>query len=294
MFHKGYFMVARVCSALFVIMLLGSVSAIAAGQDNQTDIYNKLKLFEWLVNDSPMSKRVEEYKDETVKQQLKRAREMLDQAVEHSDRNEYALAEGHINEGLKLMTRISRKVKDEDRIERARTELYNQVKDHVDMFVVAFDRIAKEKGEVHINDMLDKDKLDSLLSSADREFMAGDLVMANHLMRQAADLVDNALSDARHEDVLLRELSFENLEQEYAYEVQRNESYVMLIDLMQKKTAPSQASASYVKKMIAANAMLREEADQLFKQGDLEQGITILERGTDKLSRALRVSGASF
>ena len=94
--------------------------------------------------------------------------------------------------------------------------------------------------------------------------------------------------------MLLRELSFENLEEEYAYEVERNESYVMIIDLLQKKSATSQASADYVKKMIEANAKKREEAELLVKNGEVEQGITLLEKSTDKLSRALRVSGASF
>ena len=294
MFYKGYAKANKICTGLFAIILCCGGGLAAAAVDEKSDIYNKLKLFAWLVNDSPMSKRVVSSDDEEAKQQLLRAREMWQQAVEHNERAEYALAEGHINEGLKLMTRVSRKVKDEDRVKKARVELYNQVRDHVDMFIEAFDRIAEEKGREHIESMLDKDKLDDIMASADSKFKEGDLVMANHLMRKAADIVDSALSDARHEDVLLRELSFENLEQEYAYEVQRNESYVMLIDLMQKKTAPSQASASYVRKMVAANEKLREEADQLVKQGDLEQGITMLEKGTDKLSRALRVSGASF
>ena len=35
-----------------------------------------------------------------------------------------------------------------------------------------------------------------------------ELALANHLIRQAADMVDAALSDARHADVLLHELTF--------------------------------------------------------------------------------------
>jgi len=64
--------------------------------------------------------------------------------------------------------------------------------------------------------------------------------------------------------------------------------------LMQKKTAPSQTSASFVKKLIEENSRLRVQADELVKKGNLEEGISVLEKGTDKLSRALRVSGASF
>ena len=193
-----------------------------------------------------------------------------------------------------VSTAVSRDFKDQDRVRKARLELYKQVKDHVDMFVAAFDRIVAEKGEDHIRKMLDREKLDSLITEAASSHEKGDLVLANHLMGQAADMVDHALSDARHEDVLLRELSFETLAEEYEYEVQRNESYVMIIDMMQKKTPKSQASIAYVQKMIDANSIQRKEADSLAGKGNYKEGIALLEASTDKLSRALRVSGASF
>jgi hypothetical protein len=276
-------------------MLLNTGNGYAASDSERSNsIYNKVKLLDWLVHDSPTTKRIENSTDVEAKQQLERAQEMWQQAVEHSERNEYELAEGHINAGLKLMTKVSRKAKDQDRVKQARIELYKQVKEHVDMFVTAFDRVVAEKGEAKVRQMLDREELDAIMSRAETAFDGGDLALANHLMRQAADMVDTALSDARHEDVLLHELNFESLEEEYAYEVSRNESYVVLIDLMQKKTARSQSSASYVQTMIEANAKLRQQADEHASNGRLEQGIAILEKGTDKLSRALRVSGAQF
>ncbi len=252
--RNDYFMVSNVCSVLIAIVLIYCGSAYAETDTERFNaLYNKVKLLGWLVNDSPVSKRIENSDDTEAKQQLKRSQEMWQQAVEHSEKSEFELAEVHISEGLKLMTSLSRKVKDEDREKQARIELYKQVKEHVDMFVSAFDRIAVEKGEENVREMLDRDELDAVMSGRTAAFDDGELVLANHLMRQAADMVDNALSDARHEDVLLHELSFESLEEEYAYEVNRNESYVMLIDLMQKKSTTSQASASYVQNMIDAN-----------------------------------------
>jgi hypothetical protein len=251
-------------------------------------------LLDWLVNDSPVTKRIEISNDAQAKQQLQRSQEMWEQAVEHNEKGEYDLAEGHINQGLKLMTELSRKVKDEDRVREARVDLYKQVKRHVDMFVVAFDRVADEKGENQVKDSLDRDQLDKITSKAEMAYENDELALANHLIRRAADMVDAALSDARHADVLLHELTFESLEEEYAYEIDRNESYMQLIDLMQKKTAPSQASADYVQKMIDENTKLRQQADVLVSQGNIQQGILVLENGTDKLSRALRISGASF
>ena len=293
--RNDYFMVSKDCSVLIAIVLIHCGSVYAETDTERFNaLYNKVKLLGWLVNDSPVSKRIENSDDAEAKQQLNRSQDMWQQAVEHSEKSEFELAEVHISEGLKLMTRLSRKVKDQDREKQARIKLYKQVKEHIDMFVSAFDRIAVEKGEDKVRGMLDRDKLDALMFRAGTAFDDGELAMANHLMRQAADMVDTALSDARHEDVLLHELNFESLEEEYEYEVSRNESYVVLIDLMQKKTARSQSSASYVQTMIEANTKLRQQADEHASNGQLEQGIAILEKGTDKLSRALRVSGAQF
>ena len=294
MARNGYFSVSTVCSALTAVVLLAAATTTAAALDKPGSVYNKVKFLDWLVHDSPVSKRVEESDDQEAGRQLERARDMWEQAVEHSEKQEYELAEVHIDEGLKLMTAVSRKFKDQERVRKARVELYKQVRHHVDMFVAAFDRVVEEKGEDHIRTMLDREKLDGLIAEAETSYADGELVLANHLMGQAADMVDHALSDARHEDVLLRELSFASLAEEYEYEVQRNESYVMIIDMMQKKTPKSQASIAYVQKMIDANAKQREEADSLAEEGDYEQGIAVLEASTDKLSRALRVSGASF
>ena len=295
MARNRYLMVSITCSLLTAVLLFaGGITASFAESDKSGAVYNKVKFLDWLVNSSPVAKRIEDSDDNEAKARLKRAQDMWEQAVEHSERNEYELAEGHINEGLKLMTRVSRKFKDKDRVEQARIDLYKQVKGHVDMFVAAFDRIAAEKGDMQIDKMLDREKLDSLIASAESRYEDDDLAMANHLMGQAADMVDHALSDARHEDVLLRELSFESLEEEYAYEVQRNESYVMIIDMLQKKTPKSQTSMAFVQKMVDDNARLRKEADGLAERGDYAEGIKLLEKSTDKLSRALRVSGAPF
>jgi hypothetical protein len=295
MMRNDYYNVSRLCLVMIAIVLFSGGSVFAASNvDRYGSIYNKIKLLDWLVNDSPVTKRIESSDDDQAKQQLQRSQEMWEQAVEHNEEGEYELAEGHINQGLLLMTELSRKIKDEDRVRQARIELYKKIKGHVEMFVVAFDRVSEEKGENHVEGMLDRTELDSILSKAQSAYEDDELALANHMMSQAADMVDVALSDARHEDVLLHELTFENLEEEYAYEIDRNESYIQLIDLMQNKTSPTQASADYVQKIIDENAKIRKHADILVSEGNLEQGITVLENGTDKLSRALRLSGVSF
>ena len=122
-----------------LLLLAAGSNVLHAADEKAGSIYNKVKFLDWLVNNSPVSVRIEKSEDAEAKQQLKRAREMYEQAVEHSERNEYELAEVHISEGLKLMTKVSRKFKDQDRVKQARIDLYKQVREHVEMFVIAFD-----------------------------------------------------------------------------------------------------------------------------------------------------------
>ena len=187
MTRNGYYFVKTARLTLIPILLL-AVSAAIAGLDKPGSIYNKVQFLDWLVHDSPVSKRVEESGDEEANKQLGRARDLWEQAVEHSEKNEFELAEVHIDEGLKLMTAVSRKFKDQERVRKARVELYKQVRDHVDMFVAAFDRIVEEKGEDHIRQMLDREKLDSLMKAAESSYASGDLVLANHLNIQQVEL----------------------------------------------------------------------------------------------------------
>ena len=140
--------------------------------------------------------------------------------------------------------------------------------------------------------MLDREKLKGTIEQAETLYQEGQYALANHQLKQAADMVESALTDARHKDVLLHALSFDNIEDEYMYEKKRNESYVMLIRLLQEKQTVPDASRHYVNKIVDANKDIVAEAEMLATKGDKKTAITVLEKGTGKLSGALRMSGA--
>lgn len=281
--------------ALFGMVLLFSLPVVSAvDDDRESAVFNKLKFFSWLVNDSPTMARILKSDDNEAIKQLENSRRLLQQAQSQYDEGEFLLAEENIATGIKEMSRVSRKIKDVDRVEKARKKLFQELKQHVQTFADVFERVAKEKNDKHIDAMLDHEKLQKTLDDADALYREGKLALANHTMKQAADIVEKAISNARHKDVLIHELSFDSLEDEYDYEKKRNESYVLLISLLQEKQTVSDASRQYVKKIVAANKGVVAEAELHAADGDNETAISILEKGTDKLSRALRMAGAPF
>jgi hypothetical protein len=226
--------------------------------------------------------------------QLSKARQLLDQAQSNYDESEWSIADEKISLGLKHMTSVSRKIKDIDRVNNSHRVLFKELKQHVQSFSVAFERVAEEKNNEVVDALLDRNKLNSFIERADALYQEGQLALANHELKKAADMVDVALRDARHKDVLLHELSFDSIDDEYIYEKKRNESYIMLISLLQDKQTVSDASRQFISKIMAANQQVVEQAEDYALSGDKVNAIRVLEKGTDKLSRALRMSGTSF
>ena len=294
-YSSNRYYISMLLSATLLFALVWTSYAISNERsDKQSAVYNKIKFFSWLVNDSPTVDRILKSSDSSAVEQLSQARLLLEQAQSSYDDDELSLADEKISTGLKKMTNVSRKIKDDDRVENARKQLFHELKKHIEMFTNAFKRVVIEKNDTMVEAMLDQNKIKLIVQRADALYQEGQLALANHELKQAADIVDVALRDARHKDVLLHELNFESIDDEYVYEIKRNESYLMLINILQDKKYVSEASRQYVNKIISSNEQDVKEAEAKADKGDKKSAIRILEKSTDKLSRALRMSGAAF
>ena len=81
-------------SVLFSMTLLFSSSVIAAEKDDRAlAVFNKLKFFSWLVNDSPTMTRIVKSTDSEAIKQLEKSRQLLQQAQAQYDKGEFLLAE---------------------------------------------------------------------------------------------------------------------------------------------------------------------------------------------------------
>ena len=81
----------------------------------------------------------------------------------------------------------------------------------------------------------------------------GDYLAANKHLFQAANLVEAALTRARDKETLVHQLKFETPEDEYAYELQRNNSNQLLIVVVKRKKPPQGTNIKYIEKLVAEN-----------------------------------------
>lgn len=253
---------------------------------------SKLQLLEKLLQGSSLAKRIERSGNSQAEALLATARKSLVQSEEELYAGQYEAAEAAANQGINAVTTASRMVVDRRYEEAGDRERYQQLRKRVLSFTEAFQRVVIEKQGQDIAGLLDQKKVGELLLDAEGLVQKGNYAMANQRMTEAADAVEHALSRARDKETLLHELKFDTPVDEYNYEKQRNKSYELLVDILEKERKGK--GLEDVRAAIELNRRRRAEADELVDGGDVVAAIRTLEEGTENLARALRRSGLAF
>jgi hypothetical protein len=145
-------------------------------------------------------------------------------------------------------------------------------------------RIAAEKGAPRGEET--SEAIARLIAAAERDAAAGSLDAAGAGAEQAYLLAKAAIGSMRGGDTLVRSLTFATKEEEYAYELDRNDTHRMLLKVLVdsgKGTAPGPALDRAVE--------LRSRGEASARAGDAASGIRYLEESTRELVRAIRAAG---
>lgn len=123
------------------------------------------------------------------------------------------------------------------------------------------------------------------LASADR------LVEARTRLDQAYYVAKAAIGSMRGGDTLVRSLNFATKEEEFKYELDRNDTHKMLIQVLLADRRANPNIENMVRNFMEKAARLREQADGAARQGDFPAAIKLLEDSTGELVRAIRGAG---
>lgn len=100
------------------------------------------------------------------------------------------------------------------------------------------------------------------------------------------------VSEARRNQSIVYSLSFATPAEEYAYELERNKSYEILVDIASAEhQKPDKALRPYILKQVGQSRELQEQAKAQAASGDHAKAIGTLEEATRHLVRALRSAG---
>lgn len=167
---------------------------------------------------------------------------------------------------------------------------FGRKKSSIDALLGAFKRIGEEKGQKALSSTIQhiKDIEKNAQSIGDQ----GDWQQANIALNEAYLLVKTSVQNLRQGDVLIKSLNFASKEEEYLYELDRNETHFMLLTLLVKRK-PNQSN--YTKNKIAEFTQKADEftaqANQQAENSKFIEAISSLEQSTKQLVRAIRTGG---
>lgn len=164
--------------------------------------------------------------------------------------------------------------------------------DSVNALLGAYKRVANEKGSSSKSVNETVSQIEKSVGEGNRLAQAGKYKEGRAELDRAYLVAKAGVSTLRSGDTLVRSLNFANKEEEYHYEIDRNDTHNMLIKvLVEEKRATNPALDQQVENFVTKARDLRGAAEAAAKRKDHAQAVKLLEDSTTELVRAIRNAG---
>lgn len=271
--------------SLFAALAFVALAAAAQTVDREA-LEARLAAVDTLIERSSAAKQIETSGDARARGHRDRAREIRARAAE-------AMRSGDLAGASRLLPEASLQMFEGVRIAGAdavvagkRRADYEARLESVKSLAAAQRRIAQEKASVEGAAQATR-AIDELVAEAQRTAAAGDLERARATLDRAYLVAKAAIGSMRGGDTLVRSLDFKTKEEEYRYELDRNETHRMLLaGLLSDPARAERAQPS-----AARAATLRGSAEARAAAGEFVEAVRLLEDSTRELVRAIRGAG---
>jgi len=280
---------------ILVFSLLYTTGICATHSDKQLHKSRKqteqqVRFVKKLLEDSSAAKKVKASNDMNVKSLYRAANDLYQNALTYMDEEKSdAAAESlfHATEMLFRAVKLSGKqriVEDEDR-----RQFESRLKS-VDALLTALQRIGEEKGMLEKTEQV-KSMADAEIANAQALMKTGQPFSARKVIDGVYVEIKTAISELRSGDTLVRSLHFETRKDEYLYELDRNDTHIMLVTLLLEEKMKNEKTKARAQKFLDKAAVLRKEAESYAEKGDYEKAVEICEQSTKEIVRAIRSAG---
>jgi len=279
------------CSAgafAIVVVSLSVMCVVPVFADEAEDpMATRDKLVRTLLFESSAARKVEMSGNEAAMAKHAEAIKVFEAA----SKNEFAdLREEQYNRAVALLyeaaSLATSAADSDDKIQR---DLVNR-QQSLDALLSAHERIMDEKNSPAVHN--------ALLEEVAAERLAADALLREGRTAEAKTHIDRAyvttklsVERARKGETLLRELNFETPEDEYKYELDRNDTHRMLLKVLLDDKIENERIRDRVEVHVTESDELREQAEGYAGNKEYETAIDTMEESTRELVRAIRSAG---
>ncbi|MGE5652393.1 MAG: hypothetical protein ACM34A_19540 [Bacillota bacterium] len=268
----------------------GAVRAPRQAEDKE-QLERRLGSVATLIEKSSAAKQIEASgKPEALAMRAK-ARELRLQAEESYKAGKYPDATRTLDLAARAMMESVRLAASEQFGAEKKQRDFDNRMESVKALLAAQKRIAAEK-KLGAKGAETSSQIEAQMREAASLAAAGKLDEGRALLDKVYVTTKTSIESMREGDTLVRSLNFATKEEEYHYEIDRNDTHKMLVKvLLDEKRASNPNLESMVQKYLDQAAALRASAEGMAGKRDFESAIKALEDSTKELVRAIRGAG---
>lgn len=258
----------------------------AATPPDRSQVERRLQSVKTLIESSSAARQVEASGNAPAQAQRNKARQLWRHAEEAFAAGDLRSASGLLDDAARQLFEGVRMLAGErDKTENLAAALATRM-ESARALLAAQKRISVEKPGSGGADTAQR--IGSMLDEARVHLAAQRNAEASVLVDQAYLMAKVSIGAMRGGDTLVRSLKFASKEEEYHYEIDRNDTHQMLFRILVQKQA---GDAGTGRAFVERAAELRREADAAGRNGEYATGIRLLEDSTRELVRAIRGAG---
>jgi hypothetical protein len=220
---------------------------------------------------------------EEARVHLERAREAEQAGDDETASNELALATRSMMQAVSLAGHDGRV---QDKIVRD----FHSREESIEALLEAHGRVMQENGEPAAAEELQK-LVQTNLARANELVEQGQVDEGRRLLDETYLATKVAVDSVRDGETLVRSLNFASKEEEYHYELDRNDTHLMLVRVLLDEKMKDQRISKQVEPLLQEAGDLRRRAEEQADTGDFEQAVATLEESTRQVTRAIRSAG---
>ena len=275
--------------SILLLSLCGS-GGVSHAQNATDSLTNRMQNMERLLNESSGARQIAESGDSEAIAKREQALELYRQAQDKSRNGAREDASRLLDDSARLMFEAIRNATPKSLQEDKKKVDYDARRESVEALRAAFNRIAEETGDDESRQQVNR-QLSELIERSDAYLARGDNSRAQVELDKAYHLLKVSIESKRAGQTLVRSLQFASKQEEYLYEVDRNDTHRMLISLLVDESGKSDYTRGEIARFLEEAEKLRQQADAYAGQEEFTFAIDLLEQSTRQLVRAIRTAG---
>jgi hypothetical protein len=267
------------------------LNATSSGPVDKEQLALRLDSVGKLIENSSASRQIDLSGDQRALATREKARAVYSNASAAFQAGDLAKANRLLPEATVLMFEAVRYAAPDDVVSMKLQADFNARNESVKALLGAYKRVAAEKGGGKgVAETVAS--IDKSIAEAEKLAAAKRYAEGRTELDRAYLVAKAAVSSLRTGDTLVRSLNFASKAEEYAYEIDRNDTHQMLIKvLVDEKRASNPQLDMQVKAFVNKAREQRAAAEAAATRKDFLQAIQLLEESTNELVRAIRNAG---